>query len=467
MSKKNKDAVVSTDVPETVSGPKNWGYRLFAILLFAVCALAVVVLPYNALYASTTTEGVKNNSNSLMTILMDMFGAEGKLFGILPAFPISGKLGTFYTLAIYLFTLSIVIAVLLSIIAIFSAKKSPKLVRGALFFLACGAILYTGAYSITAETLLSNRILKVTAKPYGLPVIVDLTAMAMAIVFIFLRLLFSLKKVGKVAWVYGLQTFLSVVFAATIAMPMTRSKILVAENVNFLYKLVFIVAIVTILLNAFAAVRRISKDGCLVGQLVRYIFVTLVALAVIYVAHASKKTLGINIRLGVSKLVFPIVAAFIALVQMIIVIIQMRCAAKKAVEEAKVEATEEATSGFHMEAYAEAYAYEGGPVAGVLMAEEVNPSFLPQPPHVNTAGYDFYNCKSFDPFIATLNEQERNQFTELFILRFTCAMPEIPEYVVGGNNNEFFRKIFIYLGQYRDKIPSALLAKMYQFSIKI
>ena len=84
-----------------------------------------------------------------------------------------------------------------------------------------------------------------------------------------------------------------------------------------------------------------------------------------------------------------------------------------------------------------------------------------------TAGYDFYNCKSFDPFIASLDQEERNAFTEIFILKFKGTMPELPDYVVGGDNKEFFRKIFIYLGQYRDRIPMNLLVKMYQFSMKI
>ena len=66
-----------------------------------------------------------------------------------------------------------------------------------------------------------------------------------------------------------------------------------------------------------------------------------------------------------------------------------------------------------------------------------------------------------------LNEKERNDFTELFILKFKGVMPEIPDYVVGGDNKAFFQKLFIYLGQYRDRIPSDLLAKMYQFAIKL
>ncbi len=136
------------------------------------------------------------------------------------------------------------------------------------------------------------------------------------------------------------------------------------------------------------------------------------------------------------------------------------------VEEAE-EPAKDPNDGFYVEEYAEAYPYEGGPVAGVVMAEEVTPSFVPQSPRVNTAGYDFYNSKTFDTFIASLNDQERNDFTEIFILKIKGTMPELPDYQVGGDNKEFFRKIFIYLGQYRDRIPSALLGKIYQYSLKI
>jgi hypothetical protein len=46
-------------------------------------------------------------------------------------------------------------------------------------------------------------------------------------------------------------------------------------------------------------------------------------------------------------------------------------------------------------------------------------------------------------------------------------MPELPDYEVGGDNKEFFRKLFIYLGQYRDRMSQTLLMKMYQYSMKI
>ena len=77
------------------------------------------------------------------------------------------------------------------------------------------------------------------------------------------------------------------------------------------------------------------------------------------------------------------------------------------------------------------------------------------------------NASALNSVIIPLSAEERNQFTELFILKFKGTMPELPDYEVGGDNKEFFRKIFIYLGQYRDRMSQNLLAKMYQFSMKI
>lgn len=87
-------------------------------------------------------------------------------------------------------------------------------------------------------------------------------------------------------------------------------------------------------------------------------------------------------------------------------------------------------------------------------------------PAAKTNGYDYYNGKSFDPFIASLSDEERKQFTEIFILKYKGETKNLPDYEVGGDNTNFFRKVFIYLGQYREKIPSKLLAKMYDFASK-
>ncbi|MGN1051963.1 MAG: hypothetical protein ACI4SH_01075 [Candidatus Scatosoma sp.] len=108
------------------------------------------------------------------------------------------------------------------------------------------------------------------------------------------------------------------------------------------------------------------------------------------------------------------------------------------------------------------------PVAPAENADETeNAATAPVAPVAPApAAYDYYNSKSFDPFIASLNDKEREQFTDLFILKYQGTMKNLPDYTVGGNNDEFFRKVFIYLGQYRDRIPDGLLAKMYKFCIK-
>ena len=219
----------------------------------------------------------------------------------------------------------------------------------------------------------------------------------------------------------------------------------------YVFALLLLISIIFAIIAIIPGKRRlVNTAGILltVGAFVYTIMYTITA-------YVSTKIFGFDF--------ISLILAVVALIATILCFIFTKPIIKKIVEEEEKDPNE----GFHVEEYAEAFPYEGGPVAGVLMAEEVNPSFIPHEPRVNTAGYDFYNSKTFDPFIATLDADERNSFTELFILKVSGTMAELPDYVVGGDNKEFFRKIFIYLGQYRDKIPSNLLGKMYQYSLKL
>lgn len=236
-----------------------------------------------------------------------------------------------------------------------------------------------------------------------------------------------------------------------------------------IYVFVAAIAVAAILsiFGLFAKKKKKSRNrvrfGFLVLSIGALVYSVIFALAYKNFNETAKFNFEAAFTLG--SLTIDLFSAIIAVASLILFIIfSIRKREKK---QKPSQAAQPENNGFHLEEYAEAYPYEGGPVAGVLLAQEVNPTFLPQQPRVNTAGYDFYNCKSFDPFIATLNDMERNAFTELFILKYSGTMPELPDYVVGGDNKEFFRKIFIYLGQYRDRIPQPLLTKMYQFSMKI
>jgi hypothetical protein len=71
-----------------------------------------------------------------------------------------------------------------------------------------------------------------------------------------------------------------------------------------------------------------------------------------------------------------------------------------------------------------------------------------------------------DAFIATLSKEEKYEFADLYILKTKGAMAGIPKYEVGEENKAFFSKIFIYLSQYREKISSPLLAKIYDYAQK-
>ncbi len=177
------------------------------------------------------------------------------------------------------------------------------------------------------------------------------------------------------------------------------------------------------------------------------------------------------------KFAISLIAVAIVLFILVCIVTRKRGGASKATKKAKAKAVPvdpvaEAMKGFKTEEVIEAYAYEGGPVAGIEVAEEVYPTVAAIEAQKDPTGAAKNTVASllgngFDAFLITLNEQEKNEFIDLYVLRCRCLMPEIPGYVVGGDNKDFFNKVFIYLGQYRDKIPGDLLAKMYNFSMKI
>lgn len=418
----------------------SWGYRFVAILALALSVLAVVVIPFDAI-ANATAEG-KMLGVTLLDLIMEAVNGGNKMFGIIPAFALNGAVGTVYNLSIYVFAACLAVAAVIALIGVFAGKGG--LARTSVCILTIGALVYTISYNL-AVTMYYNL--------DGASLVFDMFSLVIALVGAVLYLILALVKIGKLAWLHFLQFVLSVAFVVLLSRPLAVSPALTAETLNTLPMIALYLGLVVVYVNTIVALARMTREGGMVADLVRFIIVLLSALLVIFAAK--------------DVVLWPVLAAVVATLQIVIVIIWMVKTNKKAVQQAAEDATEAATAGFHMEEYAEAYAYEGGPVSGVLMAEEVNPAHLKHEPHVNTAGYDFYNCKSFDPFIASLDAEERNAFTEIFILKFKGTMPELPDYEVGGNNKEFFRKVFIYLGLYRDRIPQNLLTKMYQFSMKI
>ncbi len=77
------------------------------------------------------------------------------------------------------------------------------------------------------------------------------------------------------------------------------------------------------------------------------------------------------------------------------------------------------------------------------------------------------NSGNYDSFIGTLTESEKNEFVDLFILGRNGANGALPLYAIGGDNKEFFAKVFIYLGRFRAQASTGLLTKLYNHVTKL
>lgn len=431
---------------------KNAACRIFSLLLIVLSA-AALFLPVQLL------KGFVPESGSLFSAITDLFGGNGtsKLFNMLPVYTDTAEVaGLLAGVVFYALLVAIVLTVVFGLIALISGKAC--LFRTAAFFFATGF----GTYAVCGYALSA---IKDTAIGF------DFIALAIAAVGALLWLVLGFAKKGKKAFASLIQLVFTLVFVAATVLTFYNFDAEIATKVESfgltMDLTVQIVAAVIWVVALLGAIRLVAFKG-LALDMIRYIVQLIVGGALCFVAFTANAEDNMF-------LIYAAVAAAVSLVQIITCAIQMKGGKKatKADEEEEEKPLEKPAPApapeYTVEEYAEALPYDGGPVEGVEIAQEVNPTFEENPiipAQVNTAGYDFYNSKSFDPFIAILNAEERNQFTELFILKYKGVMPEIPDYQVGGDNKEFFRKLFIYLGQYRDRVPDGLLAKIYQFAIR-
>ena len=434
----------NVEVPETVEKPK----KSLATRLLGVLLLVLSVVPF--FIAVGVIKGTAIESVTLLDAITKAGDANvAELFGALPVYmDTATACGVFAGLALYVFVATLAVAAVCGVLtAITASKRTAKIAISAFAF---GA----GAYAVS--------LLAIPAVLGWKDVAMDTVSLALMAVGAVLYLVAAFKSTGKKAGLSLVMTVLSVVaFALCVLCFKDCSVDAFCEMLGLEAKTFALIVFVLIGIGlVYDALRMFTEKGFKL-DVVHYVVMILVYAAVLVACFMDEAA------------AFPVMGA--VAVALSVVLLVIACKQKKekcecVEEEALPESAEEAAEPeFVVEEYAEAMPYDGGPVEGVEIAQEVNPTFedvsIPTP--VNTAGYDFYNCKSFDPFIAILNNEERNQFTELFILKFKGVMPEIPDYQVGGDNKEFFRKIFIYLGQYRDRIPDGLLAKMYQFNIKM
>ena len=84
-------------------------------------------------------------------------------------------------------------------------------------------------------------------------------------------------------------------------------------------------------------------------------------------------------------------------------------------------------------------------------------------PYVYTPRPVIYNGPT-DAFLDTLSTEEKVEFSKVFIDKSKGKLPaRMPEYEIGGDNEDFFPAIFNNLGRFRALLSSGLILKIYKY----
>lgn len=67
-----------------------------------------------------------------------------------------------------------------------------------------------------------------------------------------------------------------------------------------------------------------------------------------------------------------------------------------------------------------------------------------------------------DEFMKKLSNNEKIEFSQIFIEKCKGDIGKVPDYIIGGDNRKFFTSVFIYLGRMRSMVSDGLLNKMYK-----
>ena len=473
---------------------RNGWYRLFAFLMAIAPIVLFALLPANVLLVQETTlDYVAYGDKKLWEVFIAMFTDGGiaqlyadaasvgamanpevvTLFGVIPLLNTAGTLGYVASVILYIIPVAMVFTLFLAIIALFSAKCAPSLAK-TITYVNCWT--YFGyAASIVTITYYSK-----TAVPF------DYATLAVVGACMLLYLIFSACKVGGRAFGAFMLFLLTVAFAGSIVFGLIDNpdgvKVLFSGENGALYKTIALALMGVLALFMLIAFANVSAKKLCGADVLRSILQLLIGGGLVYVAFTMMQEL----------LLWAAIAAGVALLHLLIEIVVLsarkpkkakakaKTPAKKVVKETKpVEVIEPVQEEIPMEIPVEEPVVEEEPVEEVAEEEteevEQLPIYIPAPvpapapvaqPAPVAATNDYYDSKAFDPFISTLSTEERSQFTELFILKYKGEMAGVPEYSVGGDNKEFFQKLFINLGTLRERLPDELLEKLYQFAIR-
>ena len=234
-----------------------------------------------------------------------------------------------------------------------------------------------------------------------------------------------------------------------------------AQKTLFLCTLILaLLAIINFLLDAMGLCKT-TKRYMLVSNIIRYVLEFVAAGLVIALPFFIE---------GATTGLMSIVIAVLALVALILNIIRLVRFDKKNKKAKKAKKTVVAGTG----------AVVTGTARGYASTEEVPAAATEDKPYVYTPPvyaakeekkaddqpevYSpvIYNGPS-DDFINTLSNDQKIEFSRVFLERQNGNLEFIPEYVVSGKNNKFFNNVFIYFARLRSIVSNGLLNKMYEY----
>ena len=427
--------------------PRRLGYRTFNAIGVIVC-IATFFLPIKFLTGHFELE-----NDMLGLTIIDLFTKDhDKAFDLLPVLTTgAGIVGKVACVFYYLLILCTLIAFVYALIGVFSKKHATECIRTSTYFYSMGTMLYA-LFIGCVSAYLDGIALTFDWIVIGLFGVSEL-------VYFVLSCIKEGKKIFMVILEYILTFAFTVALLWAVASDTDAVKLMFKTEHGRIVRIVIFALLSVAVVNFLIAKIRIQLRRGLPFDLFRFVLQMLLALGLIYI-HAWSKVPDDKLQL------YATIAAGIALLQIVFATAQIVYNVKQKnkpagsvemVDGALVEGAVDASNmkDVATQQYAEAVLYEGGPIAGVELATELCPN-APAP-----------EVESYDAFIITLNEEEKSQFTDLFILKVRGPLAGIPDYKVGEANKDFFRKIFIYLGQNREKIPNGLLSKIYQHSVKL
>lgn len=425
---------------------ENKNLKKIAIVFAAVCVL-MFFLPVQSIWYVPVYSMYTSYSQMLIVVFVNLLGCRTKLLGFIPSIGTS-SLGIGATLGLYVLALGVITALVLSIIAIFRNERALCLLKTALFIFTWAVAMHT-----LAVFLVSSYLLKIKAT-------VDASACIFAVIGAVCYFYLLLKENKRSAWLIAGQFLLCLLATGFLFLALTLDghlvqKMTASPRAKFLITLATFAIFASLILSSLVSLKH-NKWTALI-QLLNSIALLALSICLVLVSYLTNTYIE-------SYLIFTMLAVVVIALEILLCIFNFYVIEKKE----KAAAEDLYLNNYELEEYVEVVAYDP---AKAQYAEKVNSKEtaneetnateeeIPDDPEKDA----LFEGKE-DAFIATLTKAEKYEFADLYILKTQGNMGGIPTYEVGEANKAFFKKIFIYLSQYREKISSELLSKIYDYS---